>query len=205
MFQPLPLDLQSLSMICFIFRMGNPPSLQSAEVGRLGTHLVAEKRRRQTGPLWVFRWVLVVLPGLPGVPARRTWCCSHQKLGCIKPKEFDCTEALPTNCRCSVRKNEDDKGKPFFFLRVGHHQPSTDLRCSSILHCQLCIFVDTWFCLNRWLCPPFIVWCFCGPGYVLCRWSDSIVRHVHAYIYIIRTTHTLCIYIYTYTHNINRM
>ena len=23
----------------------------------------------------------------------RSWCCSHQKLGCIKPKEFECTEA----------------------------------------------------------------------------------------------------------------
>jgi hypothetical protein len=51
MFQPLPLDLQSLSMICFIFRMGNPPSLQSAEVGRLGTHLVAEKEATPNGAI----------------------------------------------------------------------------------------------------------------------------------------------------------
>ena len=32
-------------------------------------------------------------PRLTNDETGRSWCCSHQKLGCIKPKEFECTEA----------------------------------------------------------------------------------------------------------------
>ena len=78
--------------------------------------------------LWVFRswWCFLASQGSlragHGVAAIRSWDVSNPRSS-IAPRRQSFAErcftrsqlAIPTNCRCSVRKNEDDKGKPVFF------------------------------------------------------------------------------------------
>ena len=51
----------------------------------------------------------------------RSWCCSHQKLGCIKPKEFECTEAgylENFGARFGMGEIEGDRNLGWFLLGI---------------------------------------------------------------------------------------
>lgn len=106
--------------------------------------------------LWVFRswWCFLASQGSlragHGVAAIRSWDVSNPRSS-IAPRRQSFAErcftrsqlAIPTNCRCSVRKNEDDKGKPVFFFKS--RPSSTIYRFAMFIYSALPALYFCWY------------------------------------------------------------